>query len=195
MGRSYAFLVLVLAVAGLSAAQAAPLYKWVDSQGRVSYHDRPPPEGSDYRVEKKTLRSGENTTDQQAQSDKNIPVILYSAPKCASCDLARIYLDKRRVPYTEKNVESDLKLQEELKQKTGSLSVPTIMVGTKVMNGYLESLLEGELDAAGYPKIGAPASAGDEDEDRQDTSATTGDVDKDGQDASAPDDAEQPAQQ
>jgi glutaredoxin len=195
MGRSYAFLVLVLAVTGLSAAQAAPLYKWVDSQGRVSYHDRPPPEGSDYRVEKKTLRSGENTTDQQAQSDKNIPVILYSAPKCASCDLARIYLDKRRVPYTEKNVESDLKLQEELKQKTGSLSVPTIMVGTKVMNGYLESLLEGELDAAGYPKIGAPASAGDEDEDRQDTSATTGDVDRDGQDASAPDDADQPAQQ
>ena len=195
MGRSYAFLILVLAVAGLSATQAAPLYKWVDSQGRVSYHDRPPPEGSDYRVEKKTLRSGENTTDQQAQSDKNIPVILYSAPKCASCDLARIYLDKRRVPYTEKNVESNVKLQEELKQKSGSLSVPTIMVGTKVMNGYLESLLEGELDAAGYPKIGAPASAGDEDEDRQDTSATDGDVDRDGQDASAPDDADQPAQQ
>jgi glutaredoxin len=195
MGRSYAFLVLVLAVTGLSAAQAAPLYKWVDSQGRVSYHDRPPPEGSDYRVEKKTLRSGENTTDQQTRSE--IPVILYSAPKCASCDLARIYLDKRKVPYTEKNVESNLKLQEELKQKTGSLSVPTIMVGTKVMNGYLESLLEGELDAAGYPKIGAPASAGDEDEDedRQDASATAGDEDRDGQDASAPDDSDQPAQQ
>lgn len=179
MGRSYAFLVLVLAVAGLSAAQATPLYKWVDSQGRVSYHDKPPPEGSDYRVEKKTLRSGENTTDQQTRSE--IPVILYSAPKCTSCDLARIYLDKRKVPYTEKNVESNLKLQEELKQKTGSLSVPTIMVGTKVMNGYLESLLEGELDAAGYPKIGAPASAGDED--------------RDGQDASAPDDSDQPALQ
>jgi len=193
MGRTYAFLVLVLAVTGLSAAQAASLYKWVDSQGRVSYHDRPPPEGSNYRVEKKTLRSGENTTDQQAQSGKNIPVILYSAPKCASCDLARIYLDKRKVPYTEKNVESNLKLQEELKQKTGSLSVPTIMVGTKVMNGYLESLLEGELDAAGYPKIGAPASAGDED--RQDASATAGDEDRDGQDASAPDDSDQPAQQ
>ena len=31
------------------------------------------------------------------------------------------------------------------------LSVPTILVGAKVMNGYLESLLAGELDQAGYP--------------------------------------------
>lgn len=156
MERVKAILIMALVAAGLSVAQAASLYKWVDSQGRVSYHDKPPPEGSDYRVEQKTLGSGGSATDQQAQPD--VPVILYSAPKCASCDLARIYLDKRKVPYTEKNVESDAKLQEELKQKAGSLSVPTIIVGTKVMSGYLESLLEGELDAAGYPKTGTAGS-------------------------------------
>jgi glutaredoxin len=166
MGRSCAFLVLALVAAGLSAAQAASLYKWVDSQGRVSYHDKPPPEGSDYRVEEKTLRSGEKAKYQQAQPDKNAPVILYSAPKCASCDLARIYLDKRKVPYTEKNVESDLKFQEELKEKSGSVSVPTVTVGEKVMKGYLESLLEGELDAAGYPKIGTTGSGQDAGEEK-----------------------------
>jgi hypothetical protein len=32
--------------------------------------------------------------------------------------------------------------------------VPTVLVGSKVMNGYMESLLEGELDQAGYPRIG-----------------------------------------
>ncbi|MEW6331773.1 MAG: glutaredoxin family protein [Pseudomonadota bacterium] len=158
MGRSYAFLVLALAAAGLSAAQAGTLYKWVDGQGRVSYHDRPPPEGSEYRVEEKTMRSGEVAPDQETQPAGNVPVILYSAPKCASCDLARIYLDKRKVPYTEKNVESDIKFQEELKAKSGSVSVPTITVGEKVMKGYLESLLEGELDAAGYPKTGTAGS-------------------------------------
>ena len=42
-------------------------------------------------------------------------------------------------------------LIEELKKKAGSLSVPTILVGEKVMQGFLESLLAGELDAAGYP--------------------------------------------
>lgn len=183
MGRSYAFLVLVLTVAGLSAAQAAPLYKWVDSQGRVSYHDQPPPEGSGYRVEKKNLGSGGTSGADEAleQAIEKYPVVLYSVPVCGSCDLARLYLEKRKVPFTEKNLENNPALQQELKKKTGSLSVPTITIGEKVMNGYLESLLGGELDAAGYPKIGAPASAGDADEDRQD--------------ASAPDNADQPAQQ
>jgi glutaredoxin len=82
------------------------------------------------------------------------PVVLYSVPKCSSCDLARAYLQKRKVPFSEKNVENDRKSQEEMKEKTKGLSVPTILVGTKVMSGYMESLLEGELDQAGYPKEG-----------------------------------------
>jgi hypothetical protein len=46
-------------------------------------------------------------------------------------------------------------LQDELlKQTGGELAVPTILVGKKVMRGYLESLLEGELDDAGYAKSG-----------------------------------------
>jgi hypothetical protein len=48
-------------------------------------------------------------------------------------------------------VEGNRVLIEELKKKAGSLSVPTILVGEKVMQGLLESLLAGELDAAGYP--------------------------------------------
>jgi glutaredoxin len=174
---------MVLAVAGLSTAQAAPLYKWVDSQGRVSYHDQPPPEGSGYRVEEKNLGSGKKAEvdDTLEKIVEKFPIILYSVPVCGSCDLARTYLEKRKVPFTEKNLENNPELQQELKKKAGSLSAPTITIGEKVMNGYLESLLAGELDAAGYPKIGAPASAGD--------------ADRDGQDAPAPDDADQPAQQ
>jgi glutaredoxin len=185
MGRSYAFLVLVLTVAGLSATQAAPLYKWVDDQGRVSYHDQPPPEGSGYRVEQKNLGSGGTFRTDEAleQAVAKYPVVLYSVPVCGSCDLARIYLEKRKVPFTEKNLENNPALQQELKQKTGSLSVPAITIGEKVMNGYLESLLGGELDAAGYPKIGGAApAAGDED------------ADEGRQDAGAPEDADQPAQ-
>ncbi|MCR4302493.1 MAG: glutaredoxin family protein [Sulfuricaulis sp.] len=159
MGHFSSYLFMVLAMAGLSTAQAGTLYKWVDSQGRVSYHDQPPPEGSGYRVEEKTVRAAARSVSDQDKPESNVPVILYSAPKCASCDLARLYLDKRKVPYAEKNVESDVKLQEELKEKSGSLSVPTIIVGTKVMKGYLESLLEGELDAAGYPKVKESESA------------------------------------
>lgn len=143
---------LALALA-MSAAQADKLYKWVDKDGRVSYHDRPPTDGG-YRVEEKSLSSkagGEEAVDRPA-------VVLYSAPNCPSCDQAREYLKRRQVPFTDKNAASDLKVQEELKKKAGALTVPVLLVGEKVMKGYLESLLEGELDQAGYPKISDAAA-------------------------------------
>lgn len=159
MGRINAILFTALVIAGLSVAQAEKLYKWVDGQGRVSYHDQPPPEGAGYRVEEKNLRDEVGIPPGKNEDvAAKFPVILYTAPQCASCDLARSYLDKRKVPFTEKMVEGDPELQEELKKKSGSLSVPTITVGDKIMKGYLESLLEGELDAAGYPEVETPES-------------------------------------
>jgi glutaredoxin len=137
-------------------AQGGTLYKWVGKDGKVSYHDQPPPENAGYRVEEKNLGGREKAgTDESAAAAEKFPIVIYTAPKCAGCDLARAYLEKRKVPYSEKNVESDPKSQEELKRKAGALSVPTITVGSKVMNGYMESLLEGELDQAGYPKAGS----------------------------------------
>jgi len=146
------WIVLTAFAIACAPAAAQKLYKWVDQDGRVSYHDQPPPGGSGYRVEEKAMRVGEKSDSAGAAVAEKFPVVLYSAPKCASCDTARQYLQKRRVPFTDKNVEGDRKLQEELIKQAGGLSVPTITVGTKVMRGYLESLLEGELDAAGYPK-------------------------------------------
>lgn len=141
------FLVLLCS---LPLAHAGKLYKWIDKDGNVSYHDQPPSDGT-YRVEEKNigLKGDARGADEASQK---FPVVLYSAAKCGSCDAARIYLRNRGVPFTEKNVEGDRKLQDELIKQGGGLSVPTIMIGTKIMRGYLESLLEGELDQAGYPK-------------------------------------------
>lgn len=145
---------LVVALLSVPTAHAAKLYKWVDKDGRVSYHDRPPP-SDEYRVEERDLGSrARPATTPDEDVIKRFPVVLYMAPKCASCDNARSYLKSRGVPFTEKNVEGDRKLQDELIKQAGGLAVPTIIVGTKVMKGYLESLLEGELDQAGYPKVG-----------------------------------------
>ena len=176
MERIYTFLFMALAVAGLSAVQAGTLYKWVDSQGRVSYHDQPPPEGSGYRVEEKNLGSGKKSAvdDTLEKIVEKYPVILYSVPVCGSCDLARIYLEKRKVPFSEQNLENNGELQQTLKKKIGSLSAPTIMVGEKVMKGYVESILEGELDTAGYPKTEAPGSAGEDN--KGDEKASSGDA-------------------
>ena len=160
MGRIYVIPVMVLVMLGFSAAHADTLYKWTDSQGRVSYHDQPPPEGAGYRVEEKNLgeRIKPKEDDTVAKIAEKYPVVLYSVPVCGSCDLARIYLQKRKVPFTEQNLESSAELQQQLKKKIGSLSAPTIVIGEKVMKGYVESLLEGELDEVGYPRTEAPKS-------------------------------------
>ncbi|MEK7207879.1 MAG: glutaredoxin family protein [Pseudomonadota bacterium] len=150
--------VIALTAFSVVTAQGGTLYKWVGKDGKVSYHDQPPPENSGYRVEEKNLGSRERVgADTSQAAAEKFPIVIYTTARCAGCDLARAYLEKRKVPYSEKNVESDPKLQEELKKKSGSLSVPTITIGEKVMNGYLESLLEGELDQAGYLKAGSAA--------------------------------------
>lgn len=136
-------------------ADAAKLYKWMDKDGNVSYQDSPPPPGMG-RVEEKNVRtrssSGDSAIDAAAAQ---APVIMYSSPKCAPCDIARAYLNKRNIPFTEKNASSDVKVQEELRQKTGgALQVPTIVIGSKVIGEYSQAWLESELDQAGYPKAG-----------------------------------------
>lgn len=164
MGRINVLSVMAIAVFGLSAAQADTLYKWVDSQGRVSYHDQPPPDGAGYQVQEKVLGPSNKTKqdDTLSKITEKYPVVLYAVPGCPSCDQARAYLQKRKVPFTDQNVENNTALQETLKKKVGAVSVPTITIGDKVMKGYLESILEGELDDAGYPKIETPESAAGE---------------------------------
>jgi glutaredoxin len=152
-------LVVAALLAATGAAEAAKLYKYVDKDGRVTYQATPP---AGYLAEEKELVGDKLAA--PADTAK-VPVVLYVAPKCASCDMAQAYLDKRRVPYTLKNAESDPVVQGELKTRSGGMSVPTIIVGEKVMRGYMESLLEGELDAAGFPKMGDATApkAGSED--------------------------------
>ncbi len=142
------FVALVLIGVSLGA-NAERLYKWVDQDGKVHYSATPP---SDVDAVQKNIRTGGSRDAGAPDLSDKPPVALYLVPKCSSCDEARSYLKKRGIPFAEKNVENDVKAQEELRKKSGGLSVPTITVGDKIMRGYMESLLEGELDAAGYPK-------------------------------------------
>lgn len=147
---------ILLASLLASPALAGKLYKWVDERGNISYQDRPPPEGQG-RVEEKNVRAGTGAASVSvdpgaAEAAAKAPVTLYMIPKCSPCDAARAYLKKRKVPFTEVNVsEKNPQGQEAMRKKVGELSVPTITVGGKVMQGYVESLVSGELDQAGYP--------------------------------------------
>jgi glutaredoxin len=136
------------------AVDAQRTYKWIDKDGNVSYRDHPPPPGSGYRVEERRIDSRAGAGD-SADTAAKPPVVLYSVPKCNPCDAARAHLQKRNVPFTEKNAQGDVKVQQELQQKVGALSVPAIVIGTKVLGSYAEGWLDSELDQAGYAKAGS----------------------------------------
>lgn len=155
MNRTSAIILLLSLACVATTSQAGRLYKWVDSGGKVSYHDRLPPEDSGYSVERKDFKTQVNRRDSGSkamrEAVKNSPVILYSVPKCAPCDLARSYLNKNQIPFKEKDVEKNRENSEKLDKLSGARNVPTITVGDKVITGFTQDWLEGELKSAGYP--------------------------------------------
>ena len=131
-----------LALAAPLAAQDGTSYRW-EKDGQVFYSDTPPPRDAENVSERRDLSGPE----EQAPLP---PVRFYVVPDCSPCDGARAYLQSRKVPFTEINVSTDPEKQIAMKEAVGFLSVPTIVIGKKVMKGYLRSILEGELNDAGY---------------------------------------------
>ncbi|NOZ10362.1 MAG: glutaredoxin family protein [Gammaproteobacteria bacterium] len=150
------FLICVAVVSALFSVEAFAqrTYRWVDEDGKVTYQDALPPDGALSVEEKNNPNYGPISTGDTGATiaASKYPVILYSISDCTGCDAARNYLKGRGVPFTEKNVEKNAVLQQEMREKVGALTVPTLVVGKKIMKGYMESLLAGELDQAGYPK-------------------------------------------
>jgi len=125
-------------------ASAQKLYKWVDQQGNVTYQDQPPPKDANVLGEYLTP-SGEG-----GEQTGTAPVTLYSVANCDACDLVRLLLQKNSVPFEEKNPSQDTAAANELKEKSGQVSVPSLTIGEKLLMGYNSLAIRDELKAAGY---------------------------------------------
>ena len=142
---------------------AQSLYKWVDAEGNVTYQDRPPPDDVQYERQSytgPTLTTGESdkeigrTNEIQAALNlaaENNPVTVYSIPNCDACDLVRLFLEKKQIPFIDKNIKDDLSTQQELLEKTDSLLAPTVSIGDKIIDGYSKSALREALMEKEYP--------------------------------------------
>jgi glutaredoxin len=152
-----------IAAIALSFALAAhaQVYRWVDQKGRLHVGDTPPAGARD--VEKVSSARAPATEPAEPYAlqvaRKNHPVTLYSTPNCPLCERARQLLHARGVPFSEKSIVTDQQVQE-LVHVVGRNALPSIVVGTRVQDGFAEALYEAMLDGAGYPKKGAlPAPA------------------------------------
>ncbi len=149
------FSLVTLTISGvLTTTFSASLYKWVDQYGNVTYQDTPPPDNVEFEESElpDQTRTSANTVEElMEEAAVANPVSLYTVPGCDGCDLVRLFLERNSVPFAEINVRNNIPGQGELEKKTGSLEVPTLVIGDKILGGYSQSLIKTSLIDAGFP--------------------------------------------
>ncbi len=63
-------------------------------------------------------------------------VIIYSAPHCAYCHMAKDWLKESKIEYVEHDISADAQKREEIIQKTGQMGVPVIEVDGDIVIGF-----------------------------------------------------------
>ena len=145
---------LLMSVFMTMPAQAERLFKIVDEHGNVTYQKAPSYSGGS--IERRDIYGGEDPADEEIARDRaalNHPVTLYAIKRCKPCDNARAQLQKRKIPFKEKDPTSDAKLYKAFTELIYGTTVPAITVGENIVNDYSKKTLEQALDAAGYPPI------------------------------------------
>ena len=137
----------------------AQLYRWVDDKGSVHYTDHPPPPSAK-KVEEKKFSDNVVQSDKYPysvqQAIKNYPVTLFTGDCGEVCTLAKAYLVKRGIPFTERLPGKNPADFEQLKKVSKENFVPLLLIGSKSsLKGFTESEWASALDQAGYPKTGA----------------------------------------
>lgn len=146
-------LVAALGSPGVSAQQ---VYRIVGPDGRVTFSDRPPPDG------KATPAGGAATAGGGAAGGaalpfelRNVanryPVTLYTGNDCPPCNSGRAYLQGRGIPFTERTVTTPEDATA-LRTLAGAPSLPFLTIGGQQIRGFSEMEWGSYLDAAGYPK-------------------------------------------
>lgn len=150
--KSLACLITLLLAA--TAVQAAQLYRWVDEKGRVEWRDTPPP-ATAKKVERRTIESSVVETStlpfSVKQAMQNFPLVLYVTDCGDGCTKARAHLNRRGLPFNERNPQDDFEAFKKLTD--GRVEVPLLFVGRQALRGYEEGAWDSALDAAGYPRV------------------------------------------
>jgi glutaredoxin len=154
-------LAILAAALFASAAQAqTTVYKWTDKDGKVHFSDTLP--DSDVKATEKTMGGGgdpnANLPAATQMAMQRNPVTLYTTPDCGdSCASAKDLLEKRGVPYTERDPAKSAADQDTLKKLVGGLYVPVLVVGSGgPMKGFQEDDWNAALDSAGYSRTRLP---------------------------------------
>jgi len=141
--------VALLLLFAFSPVHSATMYKWVDSEGRVSYQDRPPPKNAKVLSEK-ALKDKKANKQAEPQRLNKKPIDVYVTQNCASCNEVTEYLDSIKVPYNAKNIEEHREIQQRIIQENNSISVPALFIEGEFVKAPSRSALNEALEKSGY---------------------------------------------
>jgi glutaredoxin-like YruB-family protein len=71
---------------------------------------------------------------------------IYTTPTCPFCKAAKEFLKEKNISFEEIDVSSDSKALEEMKKKSGQMSVPIIDINGKIIVGFDKEKLEKIID-------------------------------------------------
>ena len=146
-----ASLLMTLACA---SAQAQGVYRIVGPDGKVTFSDRPPAEGTAQPTRSTaaapTAANGALPYELRQVANR-FPVTLYSGKDCTPCVSVRNLLSARGVPFTERTVTTNEDI-DALQRLSGSTNLPFGTIGGQQLTGFSEAEWVQYLDAAGYPK-------------------------------------------
>lgn len=150
----------VLALLLVNSVMAADFYRWVDKDGVVNYSDETPTEVVT-KLEQKKMWA--NVIDGQPSyalkmAATRSPVTLYAGECGPVCDSAVALLNKRGIPYAQKDPQTNKADAEALSKLMGgaALQLPVLLIGTRQIKGFETGLWNAALDKAGYPKTAMP---------------------------------------
>lgn len=63
-------------------------------------------------------------------------IIIYTAPRCPYCTMAKKLLERKGAAYTEIDIDSRPGLREEVMEKTRRRTVPQIYIGDRHIGGF-----------------------------------------------------------
>lgn len=68
-------------------------------------------------------------------------IIVYTQNECPPCKIVKMFLNEYGFAFEEKNISLDKNSRQELTNKYGSYSTPTIVIGDEIITGFdLEKL-------------------------------------------------------
>ena len=144
--------------AGLAQAQ---VYRIVGPDGKVTYTDRPTPNGQAAPARPGATATAAASSSLPAEVRKaagQFPVTLYTGRDCGPCNDARAMLQRRGIPFAERTITSTEDAAA-LQRLSGASSLPFVTIGGQHLSGFSEGEWAQYLDAAGYPKTSQlPAS-------------------------------------